>query len=233
MGPGEAVDRWGHRTRCGSPHAGRRAKQAWEDINALAIQGVREPAFVPIIAAGRNAVSFHYNEAAGTVRDGDLVLTDVGAHWNNYPCDITRTFPANGRFTAQQKEIYSMALKINKEMMSMIVPGKTTVDELIEHYRRRGPEELLEAGYISSPEEGKFCIGNTGNHRIGLDIHEVAKHRRVIEPNMVTTIEPGIYLEDLGVGVRIEDNILITEDGYEVLSKDIIREIDDIEAMMN
>ncbi|MES2982282.1 MAG: aminopeptidase P N-terminal domain-containing protein [Verrucomicrobiota bacterium] len=198
----------------------------------LADAGVREPAFANIVSAGRNNFYIHYEEPMGILHDGDLVLTDVGARKNQYVSDISRAFPVNGKFTPEQKEIYSIALKVNKELMGLLVPGKVSFEDIEAHARRRVGEELVAAGYLGKDEDVSKYYWHKGTHHIGLDVHDVGPPGQPIAPGMVFTIDVGIYIEDKNIGFRVEDNVAITETGYEHLSADIVREIDDIEAMM-
>jgi len=198
----------------------------------LADAGVRESAFDNIISGGSNNFYLHYDEPAGTLMDGDLILTDVGARKNQYVTDISRAFPVNGKFTSQQKEVYSIALKVNKELMGLLVPGKISFDDIEAHARKRVGEELVAAGYLGGDEDVSKYYWHKGTHHIGLDVHDVGPLGNPIQPGMVFTIDVGIYIEDKNIGFRIEDNVLITETGYENLSWEIVREIDDIEAMM-
>jgi Xaa-Pro aminopeptidase len=198
----------------------------------LADNGVREPAFANIVSAGRNNFYIHYEEPTGVLHDGDLILTDVGARKNQYVSDISRAFPVNGKFTPEQKEIYSIALKVNKELMGLLVPGKISFEEIENYSRRRIGEELVAAGHLGKDEDVSKYYWHKGTHHIGLDVHDVGPHGNPIAPGMVFTIDVGIYMEDKNIGFRVEDNVVITETGYEHLSADIVREIDDIEAMM-
>lgn len=198
----------------------------------LADAGVREPAFANIVSAGSNNFYIHYEEPMGILKDGDLILTDVGARKNQYVSDISRAFPVNGKFTPEQKEIYSIALKVNKELMGLLVPGKISFEQIEAYARRRIAEELVAAGHLGKDEDVSKYYWHKGTHHIGLDVHDVGPHGNPIAPGMVFTIDVGIYMEDKNIGFRIEDNVLITETGYEHLSADIVREIDDIESMM-
>lgn len=198
----------------------------------LADAGVREPAFANIISSGRNNFYIHYEDPMGQLRDGDLILTDVGARKHQYVGDISRAFPVNGRFTPEQKQVYSIALQVNKELMGLLVPGKTTFEEIESHARRRVGEELVAAGFLGKDEDVSKYYWHKGTHHIGLDVHDVGPPGAPIAPGMVFTIDVGIYIEDKNIGFRIEDNVAITETGYEHLSADIVREIADIEAMM-
>lgn len=195
--------------------------------------GVREPAFSSIVSGGRNNFYIHYEEPMGILKDGDLILTDVGARKSQYVSDISRAFPVNGKFTTEQKEIYSMALKVNKELMGLLVPGKISFEEIEAYARRRVGEQLVAAGYLGKDEDVSKYYWHKGTHHIGLDVHDVGPPGAPIAPGMVFTIDVGIYMEDKNIGFRIEDNVAITETGYEHLSSEIVREIEDVEAMMS
>lgn len=198
----------------------------------LADAGVRESAFNNIVSAGRNNFYIHYEEPMGIMEDGDMILTDVGARKNQYVSDISRPFPVNGKFTSEQKQVYSIALKVNNELMGLLVPGKTSFADIEAHSRRRVGEELVAAGFLGKDEDVSKYYWHKGTHHIGLDVHDVGPPGEPIVPGMVFTIDVGIYMEDKGIGLRIEDNVAITETGYEHLSSEIAREIEDIEAMM-
>ena len=198
----------------------------------LADAGVREPAFPNIVSSGRNNFFIHYEDPMGVLHDGDLILVDVGARKNQYVSDVSRAFPVNGKFSSKQKEVYSIALKINKELMDLLVPGKVSFADIEDHARRRVGEELVAAGYLGKDEDVGKYYWHRGTHHIGLDVHDVGPQGNPIQPGMVFTIDVGIYIEDQNIGFRVEDNVVITESGYEHLSVDIVREVDDIEAMM-
>lgn len=198
----------------------------------LADAGERESAFANIVSGGRNNFYIHYEEPMGILNDGDLILTDVGARRNEYVTDISRAFPVNGKFTNEQKEVYSIALKVNKELMGLLVPGQVSFDDIEAHSRRRVGEELVAAGYLGKDEDVSKCYWHRGTHHIGLDVHDVGPPGKPIAPGMVFTIDVGIYIEDKNIGFRVEDDVAITESGYEHLSSEIVREIEDIEAMM-
>lgn len=199
----------------------------------LADAGVREPAFHSIVSAGRNNFYIHYEDPTGILKDGDMILTDVGARKNEYVSDISRPFPVNGKFTDQQKEVYLIALKVNNELMELLVPGEVSFEDIEAHSRRRVGEELVAAGYLDEDEDISKYYWHRGTHHIGLDVHDVGPAGDPILPGMVFTIDVGIYMEDRNIGFRIEDNVAITETGYEHLSSGIVREIEDIEAMMS
>jgi Xaa-Pro aminopeptidase len=198
----------------------------------LADAGVREPAFENIVSSGRNNFCIHYDEPMDILNDGDLILVDVGARKNEYSNDISRAFPVNGTFGEEQKAVYSIALKINKELMAMLVPHEVTFADIEARCRKRVGEELTRAGYLAEGEDVKKYHWHGGTHHVGLDVHDVGAQPVPIEPGMVFTIDVGIYIEEKNIGFRVEDDVLVTETGYEHLSAGIVREIDEIEAMM-
>jgi Xaa-Pro aminopeptidase len=198
----------------------------------LADAGVRDPAFESIVSSGRNNFCIHYDDPVGVLNAGDLILVDVGATRNQYVNDISRAFPVDGKFTEEQKTVYAIALKVNKELMAMLVPHKVTFADIEAHARRRVGEELTGAGYLAKGEDVSKFYWHGGTHHIGLDVHDVGAQPVPIAPGMVFTIDVGIYIEESNIGFRIEDDVVITETGYEHLSSDIVREIDDVEAMM-
>lgn len=199
----------------------------------LADVGVRESAFANIVSGGRNNFYIHYEEPTGVLRDGDLVLTDVGARKHEYVTDISRAFPVNGTFTTEQREVYAIALSVNKELMQLLVPGAVSFNDIEMHARRRVGEELVAAGYLGKDEDVSKYYWHKGTHYIGLDVHDVGPPAKPIEPGMVFTIDVGIYMEERNIGFRVEDNVAITQTGFEHLSAEIVREIDDIEAIMH
>ena len=158
------------------------------------------------------------------MESGDLVVADIGAEYSGYTADITRTYPVNGKFTARQREIYQIVLDAQKAALERVKPGATIGG--------RGENSIHAAsqGYIRSKGYGEYFIHGTSHH-IGLEVHDVGPVNRPLEPNMVITIEPGIYIPDENIGVRIEDDVLVTETGYILLS-DFPKEIEEIEALM-
>lgn len=214
-------------------------------------EGGSGPAYTSIVGAGDNATVLHYVKNSDEVKDGDMVLIDAAAEYEMYAADITRTFPANGIFTAAQKELYAVVLKAQKAVIEAAKPGVTykSLHDLDLRLLVEGMMEigLLEGTYDEIIEEKKYMdyfMHNTG-HWLGLDVHDMGKYMvdgesRLLEPGMVFTVEPGIYVNSRsdapgrfkGMGIRIEDNILITEDGNRNLTDSVPREIDEIEALM-
>lgn len=190
-----------------------------------------EHAFGSICATGKNATVLHYMNNNQYAKTDDMVLIDLGAAYKLYNADISRTFPVNGKFTERQKQIYDIVLRCNKMVESIAKPGMTTRDlnnEVIKFYQK----ELKEIGLLENGKTVRDYYWHGVSHMIGLETHDYSLPDLKLQPGCVISNEPGLYLEDEGIGVRIEDDLLITEDGCENLSKDIIKEIDEIEAFM-
>lgn len=199
-------------------------------------QGV---SFNTIMASGRNATILHYPNPQGTLKDGDLLLSDLGARYNYYCADVTRTVPVNGKFTQTQKIIYEIVLGCNKMVASMAKPG-VTIEELQNATVEYLASECLAKGFIKSKDEITKYYFHGVSHLIGLDTHDpyktpLGRESKTIklEPGMIISDEPGLYMADRGIGIRIEDDLLITKTGCEVLTKDIVKEVDDIERVLN
>ena len=169
-------------------------------------------AFPPIVGAGVQTTILHYEKRNLPVKSGQLMLLDVGAEWDHYAADISRTVPVDGVFTPEQAEIYDIVFEAQSKGIAAVKPG-VTVREVHEIARN----VIREAGYIDD-----FIHGTS--HHLGLDVHDVADYGMPLEPGMVITVEPGIYLPHRKIGVRIEDDVLVTRNGYRLLSKDIPRE---------
>ena len=197
-------------------------------VNSL---GSKEVAFASIVAGGKNGVVLHYTDNNSKVNDEELVLLDLGATYEYYASDISRTFPANGKFSDRQKEIYNIVLKANEETIKEVKPG-ITLRELNETAKLILAEECKKIGLIESEREIQKYYFHAVGHSLGLDVHDPGITGRPLEPGMVITIEPGLYIEEEGIGVRIEDDILVTEDGYINLSENIIKSVEDIENFM-
>ncbi len=194
-----------------------------KDFNNMGI------AFETIIASGKNAVILHYPNPKDKIVDGALVLCDLGATNGQYRGDITRTYPANRKFNPLQKQIYLTVLKANQMIIQMAKPGLTIVD-LQQACLKILAESCVKEGWIKTPEEiGKIYYHNVGHH-LGLDTHDPISRDVPLVPGCVITVEPGLYIKELGIGIRIEDNVLITEKGCENLSIEIPKSIEEIEA---
>lgn len=195
--------------------------------------GAKCLAFKTIAASGKNAATLHYDENNSEIKDNDLILFDLGAQYNLYNADITRTFPANGKFTDRQKEIYDAVLRVNKAVIKKIKPG-VDYQKLNEWSKKLIAEECIKLKLIDNIEDvGKYYWHSIG-HNLGLDTHdsEPPFRRFTFKEGMVFTVEPGIYVEKEKIGIRIEDDVLVTKDGCEVLTKDMIKETHDIEEFM-
>jgi len=181
--------------------------------------GGEGPGFPSIIGSGPFSTVLHYDKNERRIRSGDLVVVDIGAQYGGYSADVTRTFPASGKFSPRQREIYQIVLDAQKAAIAKVKPGARISD-------------LHQAAmsYIRSKGYEKYFTHGTSHH-IGLEVHDVGDTSRPFEPNMVITVEPGIYLPDENLGVRLEDDVLVTPTGYRVLST-FPKEIADIEASM-
>lgn len=194
-------------------------------------QGASDFAFNTIAAAGKNATVLHYHQNNAEIKDGDLMLFDLGAAYDNYSGDISRTFPVNGKFTERQKAVYNVVLRTMKEVEKAAKPGISAM-QLNDVAKKHLAEGCRELGLIKDDSELIKYYFHGVSHYLGLDTHDVGDRNKPMEPGMVITNEPGLYIEEEGIGVRIEDDLLITEDGCINLSKHIIKEIDEIEEFM-
>ena len=212
-----------------------------EIVHEFMINRSRGPAFETIVASGTDACTLHYVKNDKQCKKGDLVLIDFGAEYANYAADVTRTVPVSGRFSKRQKEVYNAVLKIQKDAIKMLIPGNT-LEACQQKVVKLMQTELVRLGVLKkadikkqpadSPLYKKFFPHGT-SHYLGLDVHDYGDKYRKFEPGMVFTCEPGIYIRDESIGVRIENDILITSKGPVDLSKDIPREAEEIEELMN
>lgn len=195
--------------------------------------GAKDLAFKTIAAAGKNATTLHYVDNNCEMKDGDLILFDLGAEWSYYKADITRTFPVNGKFTERQKEVYEAVLRVNEECIKLIKPGVKFLD-WNKQAKDMIAKECIKLGLIEKEEDVTKYYWHSIGHGLGLDTHDIDRPDRstVFEEGMVWTVEPGIYIEEESIGVRIEDDVLVTKDGAEVLTKDMIKSVEDIERFM-
>ena len=212
--------------------------------------GARYPAYNTIVGAGENGCILHYTENASQMRDGELVLIDAGCEYRGYAGDITRTFPVNGRFTAPQRAIYEIVLASLNRSLALFRPG-TSIREVNAEVVRIMVSGLVDLGVmkgdvdalIDAQAHRQFFMHGL-SHWLGLDVHDVgfygSDRDRQLEPGMVITVEPGLYIapdadvpaEYRGIGIRIEDDILITADGNENLTDSVVKDPDEIEALM-
>ncbi len=199
-------------------------------------------AYTPIIASGNNANVLHYIENNQQCKTGDLILMDVGAEYANYSSDMTRTIPVNGRFTKRQRQVYQAVLNVKEEATEMLVPG-TIWAEYHKEVGKLMTSELIGLGLLDKadvqqedpdwPAYKKYFMHGTSHH-IGLDTHDYGELKTPMKPNMVFTVEPGIYIPEEGMGIRLEDDVVIQESGSPVnLMADIPIEADEIESLMN
>ena len=195
-------------------------------------QGVRDHAFHSIFAGGKRATTLHYGENNQIVNDGELVLIDLGSAYENYCADISRTFPINGKFTDRQKELYNTVLEAQKIVIANAKPGLTTrqLNQMVVDYYETRLDDL---GLRKDGKTVRDYYYHGVSHQLGLDTHDICTEReRTLKPGMVITVEPGLYIEDESIGIRIENDVLITEDGCVDLSIAIPRTIEEIEAIM-
>ncbi len=193
--------------------------------------GVFKTAFDTIAASGVNATVLHYEANNCELIDGDLVLLDLGATCNNYCADVSRTIPVNGKFSDRQKTLYNIVLRAMNETIESVKPG-ITLEELNDITKMVLAEECKKIGLIQNNDEISRYYYHGVSHYLGMDSHDVGVAGIPIEEGMVITVEPGLYVAEEGIGIRIEDDILVTEDGHENLSAGIIKTVDDIENFM-
>ncbi len=192
--------------------------------------GAQNWGFAPIIASGINAATLHYKENKCRIGPEDVVLMDVGASWLNYSADITRCFPVSGKFTPRQKQVYEEVLSVQKEIIAMIKPGVSLV-QLNEKTNELIQQALLRLGLIQEKEQFRRYYMHSISHHLGMDTHDLGTRDSVLEEGNVITVEPGIYIPEENLGIRIEDDILVTETGHKNLSSSIPKEIDEIEKL--
>ncbi|RSZ59486.1 Xaa-Pro aminopeptidase [Massilia atriviolacea] len=221
--------------------------------------GAQYPAYTPIVAAGANACVLHYNVNSAQTRDGDLVLIDAGCELDSYAADITRTFPVNGRFSAPQRALYELVLAAQNAALAAVRPGRKYSD-IHDAATRVLAQGMLDLGLLSRDKFGsaedaiaerahqQFYMHGTG-HWLGLDVHDAGAYRdvhaegkpsRPLQPGMALTVEPGIYVRPAEgvpeqywhIGIRIEDDVLVTQDGHTILSASAPKLADDIEQLM-
>ncbi|AJZ91126.1 proline aminopeptidase P II [Klebsiella michiganensis] len=212
--------------------------------------GARYPSYTTIVGGGENGCILHYTENESELRDGDLVLIDAGCEYQSYAGDITRTFPVNGKFSPAQREIYDIVLESLETALKLYRPG-TSMQEVTTEVVRIMVKGLVKLGILKGDVD--HLIANNAHraffmhglsHWLGLDVHDVGAYgqdrSRVLEPGMVITVEPGLYIapdadvpaQYRGIGIRIEDDIAITKDGNENLTASVVKSADDIEALM-
>ena len=211
-----------------------------EILHEFIRNGSKGFAYTPIIASGKNACVLHYIQNNQECKDGDLVLMDFGAEYGNYNSDLTRCFPVNGKFSPRQKEVYNAVLNVMRQSIEMLVPGNNLVD----YHKEVGhlmEEELIKLGLLTAndvknqnpetPLYKKYFMHGTSHH-IGLDVHDVGNKYKTFEPGMVFTCEPGIYIPNENIGVRIENDLVITNGKAKDLMGHIPITVEEIEVAM-
>ena len=196
-------------------------------------RGCEWPAYPPIVGSGFFSTVLHYDEDSHQMRDGDVVVMDVAGSYSGYASDITRTLPVNGHFTARQREIYEIVLGAQNAALAAAKPGM--------YLGHHGPKGLYDIAYDYINTHGKDLHGQPLgqyfihglSHPIGLNVHDPLDYNQPLEPGMVITVEPGVYLPEEKIGVRIEDDILITADGNEQLTRRLPRRVEEIESLMS
>ena len=201
-------------------------------VETHAMGGSEAEAYAPIVGAGPNSTALHYDKLSRKIEDGDVVVLDVGAQYSGYAADITRTLPANGKFNPRQREIYEIVLGAQEAALKALKPGMDMC--------RKGNKSVYKIAYDYIDSHGKdqrgkslgqYFIHGLGHH-IGLNVHDPGETCRALVPGMVVTVEQGIYIPEENLGVRIEDDVLITDGGHELLSRKLPRDPDEIEKIM-
>jgi len=200
--------------------------------STLTNHGVLRPAFPPIISAGKNNFYIHYDSYMGRAEDGDMILNDVGACWDNICNDVSRGWPCNGKFSERQRLLYQCAYDTSEYMFGIIKPGMPMADVDI-LARKRNFEHLKELNLVDTYENAGKLIWHGGAHHVGYDVHDVVDLSMPISPGMVFCVDIGIYCEEWGIGFRLEDDCLVTEDGCINLSAGIPRTIEEIQSEMS
>ena len=202
--------------------------------------GAGAHAYYPIVASGVNACVLHYIKNDQRIKNGDLILLDFGAEYGNYAADLTRTIPINGKFNKRQKACYNAVLRVMKQATQLIIPG-ATIEQINKDVTKLMEKEMIGLGLFTekdvknqnpdSPMYFKYYMhGNS--HFIGLDVHDVGTRQVILKPGMVLSCEPGLYIKEEKIGIRIENDILVSKKGPVDLMKNIPREVEEIEALM-
>ena len=202
-------------------------------VEVHAMGGSEAEGYFPIVGAGPNSTALHYDRLDRKIEDGDIVVLDVAAQFSGYSADITRTLPANGKFTSRQREIYDIVLGAQNAVFAALKPGMD--------FCKSGDKSLYKISYeyinshgkdLHGKKLGQYYIHGLG-HDIGLDVHDPGDYCKPLAPGMVVTVEPGIYIPEENLGVRIEDDVLITETGYQFLSEHLPRDPAEVEKIMS
>ena len=221
--------------------------------HACAMKGAREQAYPSIVGGGKNACVLHYIDNREELRDGDLVLIDAGCEVQHYASDITRTYPVNGVFSKAQAELYRLVLDAQLAAIAQVKPGnhwnqphEAAVKTIVKGLLKLGILKGTLANAMKKESYRNFYMHRTG-HWLGMDVHDVGDYKvdgqwRELEPGMVLTVEPGLYIPEgsrgvarkyWGIGIRIEDDVVVTRDGCDILSKSVPKTIDEIETLMS
>ena len=226
-----------HITRLGIENILNNMKEAYEYQlesyfdQAIKYNGATGYAFPTIAASGKNATCLHYSDNNSIAKNGDLILFDLGCSVNMYCSDISRTFPINGKFSERQKQLYNIVLEAQEKVLKAAKPGLTIKDLqkiVVKHYE----EKLMEIGLIKDASEVSKYYYHGVSHNIGLDCHDLSDHFAKLKAGQIISNEPGLYIAEEGIGIRIEDDILITNDGAVCLSGEILKTVDEIEEFM-
>jgi len=194
--------------------------------------GCERSAYAPIVASGPNSVVLHYSANRRRIEGGDLVVMDVGGQYADYTTDVTRTVPASGKFTARQREIYDIVLASQKAAIAAVKPGMTLLGDSSTSLRKIAMDYIETHGKdLHGASLGKYFVHGLG-HFVGLEVHDPGSFDVHLEPGMVITIEPGIYIPGENLGIRIEDTVLVTANGAEVLSSALPKEAEEIEKLV-
>lgn len=186
-----------------------------------------QPSFPSIVASGKNSTVLHYHVNSAMIADGDLIVIDIGAEYGHYCADLTRTYPASGKFTNRQKEIYNLVLETQEYIASLAKPGMWLNNA---EHANKSLNHLARA-YLAQKGYDKYFLHGIG-HYLGLDVHDVGDYKKPLEVGDVFTIEPGIYIADEKIGVRIEDDYWVVKDGVICLSEGLPKKAEDIEQLM-
>ncbi|MDY5882733.1 aminopeptidase P N-terminal domain-containing protein [Roseburia sp. 831b] len=212
---------------------GMKEYQAQADFEySIKRNGADGVSFPTIAGSGMNGTMLHYETNQETCEDGTLLLLDLGAKYKGYCADITRTYPVNGTYSKRQREVYDIVLAANREVAKSAKPGMTTLD-LNNICKKVLAEGCIKLGLIEKEEEiGKYYMHGVSHH-LGIDVHDVTvDSNKKLRPGAIISDEPGLYIDEWAIGIRIEDDLMITEDGCVVLSEAIMRDADEIEAFM-
>jgi Xaa-Pro aminopeptidase len=201
-------------------------------VETHAMGGSEAEGYAPIVGAGLNSTALHYDKLSRKIENGDIVVIDVAAQFSGYSADITRTLPANGKYTPRQLEIYNIVLGAQNAALAALKPGMDLCQKGDKSVNKISRDYINSHGKdLHGKSLGQYYIHGLGHH-IGLNVHDPGEYCKPLQPNMVVTMEPGIYIPEENLGVRIEDDVLITESGYKLLSERLPRDPAEIEKIM-